>query len=379
MLVIFLSLLLTMISAFTQLLLKWNTSSNDRPMPWKGEKDPYKIWLSEIILQQTRVEQGWAYYEKFVLQFPTVHDLANAKDEKVLKLWEGLGYYNRCKNLIFTARYISKQLNGVFPNEYESLLALKGVGPYTASAIASFAYNLPHAVVDGNVFRVLSRFYGIHTPIDTPQGIDLFNQLAFENLSKKQSGVYNQALMDFGATICKPSAPRCSDCLMRKKCVAFANNQVNQLPIKVKSIARKKRYFNFFCFYSSGKWMVQKRLEGDIWGGLYQFYLNENKSLPALTSGYIHEVLVNQLGLSKTSIQSNQSQPKSLVEKVSPIYHQALTHQLLQARFIFIHFDTIPQVFSKALWVNQKQLKQLPFPKIINQFLAQDFINWSKT
>ncbi len=368
-----------MTKAFTQLLLKWNIASNDRPMPWKGEKDPYKIWLSEIILQQTRVEQGWAYYEKFVTTYPTVHELANAKDEKVLKLWEGLGYYNRCKNLIFTARYISKKLKGVFPNNYESLLSLKGVGPYTASAIASFAYNLPYAVVDGNVFRVLARFYGIDTPTDTKQGIDLFNKIADENLSKKQAGIYNQALMDFGATVCKPSTPNCASCVMKKKCIAFLNNQVNQLPIKVKSITRKKRYFDFFCFYSNGKWLVQKRLEGDIWGGLYQFYLNESKSLVPVTVDYLNEVLAQQLGISSKIGRVHLNQTKGVTASVSPIYNQALTHQLLQARFLLVKFDTIPTVFSKALWVNQKQLKQLPFPKIINQFLGQDFINWCKT
>lgn len=368
-----------MIPAFTQLLLKWNISSNHRPMPWKGEKDPYKIWLSEIILQQTRVEQGWAYYEKFVTNFPTIHDLANAKDEKVLKLWEGLGYYNRCKNLIYTARFISKNLKGVFPSDYDALLALKGVGPYTAAAIASFAYNLPYAVVDGNVFRVLARFYGIDTPTDTQQGIHLFNKLADENLSKKQAGIYNQALMDFGATVCKPSAPICADCIMQKKCVAFLNNQVNQLPIKVKSIERKKRYFDFFCFYNKGKWMVQKRLEGDIWGGLYQFYLNENKGLPVVNANYLNEVLVSQLGLSSKEFELSVSALLNKQASVSQVYNQALTHQLLQARFILVKFDSIPPAFSKALWVNQKQLKQLPFPKIINQFLGLDFINWCKT
>ena len=162
---------------FTKFLLKWDSDSNHRPMPWKGEKDPYKIWLSEIILQQTRVEQGWAYYEKFVKTFPTVHDLAKAKDEKVYKLWEGLGYYNRCKNLIFTARQIVAENKGKFPTDYTALLGLKGIGPYTAAAIASFAYNLPHAVVDGNVFRVFSRFYGIATAIDTKEGIEIFNKI----------------------------------------------------------------------------------------------------------------------------------------------------------------------------------------------------------
>jgi A/G-specific adenine glycosylase len=207
----------------------------------------------------------------------------------------------------------------------------------------------------------------------------LINKIADENLSKKQAGVYNQALMDFGATVCKPSTPNCASCVMQKKCVAFLNNQVNQLPINVKSIERKKRHFDFFCFFSNGKWLVQKRLEGDIWGGLYQFYLNENKSVPPVNLGYLHEVLVNQLGISSKEISIPLKQSKQNYKLVSPSYNQALTHQLLQARFILVKFDTIPSVFSKALWVNQKQLKQLPFPKIINQFLGQDFINWSKT
>ncbi len=364
---------------FTQLLLKWNSSLNHRPMPWKGEKDPYKIWLSEIILQQTRVEQGWAYYEKFVSNFPTVHDLAKAADQRVYKLWEGLGYYNRCKNLLITARLISKQHKGKFPNTYEHLLSLKGIGPYTASAIASFAYNLPHAVVDGNVFRVLARFYGIATPIDTKPGIDLFNKIATENLSKKQAGVYNQSLMDFGATVCKPVAPNCASCIMQKKCVAFLNNQVNQLPVKLKSIKRKKRQFDFFCFNYKGKWLVQKRGEGDIWGGLYQFYLIENKSMPLLEASYLNEILMQQLGLTQKQIKLNLKQALAIKNAASSVYSQTLTHQLLQARFILIPCATLPSIFTKALWVSPQQLKQLPFPKVINQFLESEFINWSKT
>ena len=224
-------------------------------MPWKGEKDPYKIWLSEVILQQTRVEQGRAYYEKFIDQFPTIQDLAKAKDEKVFKLWEGLGYYNRCRNLLHTARQITKDQKGVFPNTYDSLLSLKGVGPYTAAAIASFAFNLPYAVVDGNVFRVLSRFYGIATPIDTKEGLQIFNELADKNLAEKTPGTYNQAIMDFGATVCKPSTPDCSTCNLSAKCVAFNVNKVNQLPVKLKRITKKKRHFDFFCFNYNGQWM----------------------------------------------------------------------------------------------------------------------------
>jgi A/G-specific adenine glycosylase len=193
-----------MAKQFTDLLMDWDQELNDRPMPWKGEKDPYKIWLSEIILQQTRVEQGWAYYEKFVTNFPTIVDLAKAKEEKVFKLWEGLGYYNRCRNLLFTARIIKDQYQGVFPKNYNDILNLKGIGSYTAAAIASFAYNLPYAVVDGNVYRVLARYAGIELPIDSNEGKKTIASLAQELIAIDQAAAYNQAIMDFGASICKP-------------------------------------------------------------------------------------------------------------------------------------------------------------------------------
>jgi A/G-specific adenine glycosylase len=347
-------------SPFTHLLLNWNENENHRPMPWKGEKDPYKIWLSEIILQQTRVEQGWAYYEKFLKNFPTIFQLAAAKDEKVFKLWEGLGYYNRCKNLLFTARHIVKEFKGKFPNSYEGLLLLKGVGPYTASAIASFAYNLPHAVVDGNVFRVFSRFYGIATPIDTKEGIQIFNKIAFENLSKTQAGIYNQALMDFGATICKPMAAQCPSCVMRKKCMAFTENQVNLLPVKLKSIQKKNRFFDFFIFKQGDQFLIQKRAEGDIWSNLYQFYLIENEKLVAIDKKYIQKLILEPLAISRENI-------ISLLP--SSVYKQTLTHQQIEARFIVIHLDNKPALFTKALWVKKEGFKKYPFPKIVNDFL----------
>jgi len=347
-------------SPFTHLLLNWNENENHRPMPWKGEKDPYKIWLSEIILQQTRVEQGWAYYEKFLKNFPTIFQLAAAKDEKVFKLWEGLGYYNRCKNLLFTARHIVKEFKGKFPNSYEGLLLLKGVGPYTASAIASFAYNLPHAVVDGNVFRVFSRFYGIATPIDTKEGIQIFNKIAFENLSKTQAGIYNQALMDFGATICKPMAAQCPSCVMRKKCMAFTENQVNLLPVKLKSIQKKNRFFDFFIFKQGDQFLIQKRAEGDIWSNLYQFYLIENEKLAVIDKKYIQKLILEPLAISRENI-------ISLLP--SSVYKQTLTHQQIEARFIVIHLDNKPALFTKALWVKKEGFKKYPFPKIVNDFL----------
>ena len=349
-----------MSTAFTHLLLKWNKNSNHRPMPWKGELDPYKIWLSEIILQQTRVEQGWDYYEKFVKKYPTIFKLANAKDEQVFKLWEGLGYYNRCRNLLHTARYIVDKYEGIFPNTYEALLALKGIGPYTASAIASFAFNLPHAVVDGNVFRVFSRFYGIATAIDTKEGVQLFNKIAFENLDKKKAGLYNQALMDFGATICKPMAPLCHSCVMQKTCVAFNSNQINVLPIKLKQIQKRKRYFDFFIFNYQNNWLLQKRGNEDIWAGLYQFYLVENNSLLPVKHDYLQQVLQNQLALKNKEVISSM---------VSAPVHQLLTHQQLTIRFIEVALKSKPAVFSKAIWVPKTKLRNYPFPKVIIDFL----------
>ena len=332
-------------------------------MPWKGEKDPYKIWLSEIILQQTRVEQGWAYYERFVKQYPTVQKLAAAKDKDVFKLWEGLGYYNRCKNLLFTARYITKTLHGIFPKDYEALLFLKGVGPYTAAAIASFAYNLPHAVVDGNVFRVFARYFGIHTATDSKEGLKIFNAIAFENLAKKQAGIYNQALMDFGATVCKPMSPLCSKCLMQSSCVAFNENSVGQLPYKAKVIQKKKRYFDFLCMIVGDKWFIQQRPVGDIWEGLYQFYVVENEKLIPPEERYFKEVLSNQLLINKEV---------DKIEVVKKEFQQQLTHQILSLRFTKIYLNMTPAALKKGKWVKMKALVKYPFPKTINDFLLQE-------
>ena len=229
---------------FVNSLLDWNMHHNRRMMPWKGEKDPYKIWLSEIILQQTRVEQGLMYYENFINNFPTIIHLADAAEEQVFKLWEGLGYYTRCKNLIATAKFIAYDLNGKFPTDYASILALKGVGPYTAAAIASFAYHLPFAVLDGNVYRVLSRIFNIDVPIDTLEGKKLFEAVAQQILPSEQPAAYNQAIMDFGATVCKPQ-PNCANCFFNLHCKAFLNGNQQALPIKIKQKSSKKRWFHY--------------------------------------------------------------------------------------------------------------------------------------
>jgi A/G-specific adenine glycosylase len=270
---------------FVNQLLQWNSNHNKRQMPWKGEKDPYKIWLSEIILQQTRVKQGLDYYNRFITAFPDVHVLAKAPETTVFKLWEGLGYYTRCKNLIATANYISGDLKGKFPDVYEEILALKGVGPYTAAAIGSFAFNLPRAVVDGNVFRVLSRYFGIATAIDSIEGKKLFTSLANDLLDKKNPAAYNQALMDFGATICKPQQPLCTVCVLKKKCSALATGSVNQLPAKEKSITKKTRWFYYVVAEYMGKVYVRKREPKDIWENLYEFILVENNQPVPIEKG----------------------------------------------------------------------------------------------
>ena len=245
-------------SLFTKILMEWH-DPNARPMPWKSEKNPYLVWLSEIILQQTRVEQGLPYFIRFKEKYPTIQQLANAPEDELMKLWEGLGYYSRARNLHFSAKYITKDLKGGFPTTYKEILKLKGVGPYTASAVASFAFGLPHAVVDGNVYRVLSRVFGIDTAIDTSLGKKKIDALAHEHLDKQIPGKYNQAILDFGATQCSPKLPSCEDCPLKNQCYAFTNDQVGLYPVKSKKIKRKTRFFNYLVLNNEDTVIIKKR------------------------------------------------------------------------------------------------------------------------
>lgn len=345
---------------FAPLLLKWNKEKNKRQMPWKGEKDPYKIWLSEIILQQTTVKQGWAYYNTFIQRFPDVHKLARASDEKVFKLWEGLGYYTRCRNLLATGRYISKELNGVFPSTYPDLLALKGIGPYTAAAISSFAFNLPYAVVDGNVFRVLARMFGISKAIDSTGGKFFFTTLANELLDKKQPGLYNQAIMDFGALVCKPALPVCSECVFKKICYAFLTNSVQELPIKENSTTIRKRWFYFLVFEYKNKMAIRKRTEKDIWQDLFEFPLIESEV--ELDKKKILQQLKKKTGLLKKDYD---------ILNYSPLLKQKLTHQLITGQCITIRLKQKPGWKNDWFWVTQEEIIKYAFPQFINQFLRK--------
>lgn len=325
-------------------------------MPWKGEKDPYKIWLSEIILQQTRVDQGLKYYQKFIQTFPTVQKLAAAKDDVIFKLWEGLGYYSRCKNLIATARYITAELHGKFPDRYESILALRGVGPYTASAIASFAFDLPYAVVDGNVSRVLARYFGMHIPIDSTTGKKEFATLASILMDKAFPGIYNQAIMDFGATICKPQVPLCNQCVLAAGCKAYNENLIDILPVKDKKIVRKNRWFYYVVAERDGKYLVRKRIAKDIWQNLHEFILIEKDGRldPALfaATGEFNGIIPGTYKL----------------REISDHYKQVLTHQTIHA--CFIHLETREQLYPGGYkLIGKKALSRLAFPKLLNDYL----------
>lgn len=338
----------------------WNSAQNKRIMPWKGEKDPYKIWLSEIILQQTRVEQGLAYYNRFVEKFPSILDLANAKDERVFKLWEGLGYYSRCKNILITARFIAFELGGIFPVHYEELLQLKGVGPYTAAAIASFAYDQPYAVVDGNVFRVIARYFGIDEATDTTAGKYFFTKFANELLAVKEPGLYNQAIMDFGATICKPALPFCASCDLNKNCAALAFGKVNLLPVKTKSIQKTNRWFYYFIFHVASKIAIIQRTNKDIWQGLHEFYLFESSKEIKWNDVVIKSFLQNQLGVNE-----------AIIMKVSKPQKQQLTHQKINGQFIEINLPNIPNSLMGLQWVKKSAFKQLAFPRFITVYFEE--------
>lgn len=343
---------------FSKTLISWNREINTRIMPWKGEIDPYKIWLSEIILQQTRVEQGTRYYHRFIEKFPTIKSLAAARDTEVFKLWEGLGYYSRCKNLLHTARFITYELEGKFPQSYNEILMLKGIGPYTAAAIASFGFDLPYAVVDGNVSRVLSRFFGMTTPIDTIKGKNIITKLAADLLCKNKPALYNQAIMDFGATVCKPRLPVCPKCPLQSECMAFASSKVDVLPVKEKSIIKKHRWFYYVIAENKDKIYIKKRLQKDIWENLHEFILIEKKKKHSP-----EQVISKEAPKLFGDLKIN-------VTRISPQYTQQLTHQTINGYFIHVQINNEVK-FSEFDAVNKLEIQKLAFPRFITNYFLQ--------
>ena len=339
---------------FSNTLIHWYLQNN-RDLPWRKSKNPYFIWLSEIMLQQTRVAQGLSYYIKFTSTFPTVFDLAKADESTVLKMWQGLGYYSRARNLHFSAKQISKELNGVFPSTYEEIIKLKGVGDYTASAISSICFNEPTAVVDGNVYRVLSRYFGINTPTNSTSGIKEFKLLAQTLIDASQPGTYNQALMDFGALHCKPQNPLCETCPFCNSCVAFEKKLTKELPVKEKKIKVRKRYFNFLVIKTDDhKTILTERKGKGIWQGLYQFPLIENTET-IREKEIIASKEFNDLFPAETTI--------SLFNK-KEIVHK-LSHQHLYTQFWIVETKTLKN--ANISWEN---IQDFPVPVLIANFLT---------
>jgi A/G-specific adenine glycosylase len=343
---------------FPSTLLDWNRTANYREMPWKGEKDPYLVWLSEIILQQTRVEQGLPYFMRFKETYPTVKHLADAPEDDVMRLWQGLGYYSRARNLHHTAKHISSELKGSFPSTYHDIMKLKGIGPYTAAAIASFVFGERQAVVDGNVIRVLSRVYGIADPFDTTEGRKIFDELAQKLISDEYPGEYNQSIMDFGAQICVPAKPKCGECPFADRCIAYRDNRQDELPVRAKRIVKKERFFYYLVLKNDHEIIITKRGPGDIWQGLYE--------LPMIESGKpirknVKKTVSDHLGIDCEVI--NYSKP----------YTQQLTHQTIQSVFIFIEVADFQGLHIDGMVrVPLKKLHTFGFPKVVHLFLTEN-------
>ncbi|KIX21746.1 adenine glycosylase [Flavobacterium sp. 316] len=340
---------------FSNSLIDWYLQ-NKRNLPWRNTNDPYQIWLSEIILQQTRVAQGMPYFEAFIGNFPTVLDLASASEEEVLKLWQGLGYYSRARNLHAAAKYIVNELNGVFPSTYKELLELKGVGDYTAAAIASFSYNEPVAVVDGNVFRVLARIFNISSDIAIPKTKKEFQKLAQELLPIDNAASFNQAIMEFGALQCVPKSPNCEVCVFNSKCLALQKKIVDKLPVKQKKVKVRNRYFNYLIIIDKdNNFVVEKREDKGIWFNLYQFELLESDDKKKL------EDVVAEI---KTKFK-----PQSvLLKNTEEIIHK-LSHQHLYIHFFELKFDNS---IEKAVPISE--LIKLPFPIVIHNFIESNYL-----
>ncbi|TRZ45806.1 A/G-specific adenine glycosylase [Robertkochia solimangrovi] len=341
--------------SFTKNINNWYTA-NKRLLPWRTSKIPYNIWLSEIMLQQTRVAQGLPYYLKFKERFPTIFDLADAEEQEVLKLWQGLGYYSRARNLHATAKYIASELNGVFPASAAELKKLKGVGEYTANAIASICYDEPVAVVDGNVYRVLSRYFGIDEPINSTVGIRLFKEIANDQIGPEDPGDHNQAVMEFGAVQCKPVNPDCESCVLNMECQAFQSGKVGELPVKIKKQKIRQRFFNYVIVRTGENTILRKRGEGDIWQNLYEFPLIESEKVleePDILADSTFKELVK-------------NDPFEIIRfNEKPKVHK-LSHQHINTTFWIVNLQG-----SIKDGVDEKSLSEYPVPVLIANFVRE--------
>ena len=338
---------------FARLLIEWY-HEHKRDLPWRNTNDPYLIWISEIILQQTRVAQGYAYYQRFIERFPNLESLAAAEENEVLKYWQGLGYYSRARNL----HQAAISVNGVFPVKYEDILKLKGIGTYTAAAICSFAYNQPHAVVDGNVYRVLSRFFGVNEPIDSGKGKKIFASLAHDLLDKVQPALYNQAIMDFGALQCTPLSPDCTVCPFKNRCFAFNHNMVSSLPIKQNKTKTSERFFYYLLIRDNGNIYLNKRTENDIWKNLYELPLIESNTALAVDD-FIRKQEFASIFKEDSDVNVR------LLNKTKHV----LSHRIIYADFYELDAQDIKMDFlSKYTRLNMADLELYPVPRLMHNF-----------
>ena len=342
---------------FSSILIAWY-QVHKRDLPWRQTKDPYYIWISEIILQQTRVVQGYAYYQRFVERFPDVFSLAEAEEDEVMKYWQGLGYYSRARNLHAAAKSMAQA--GGFPTTYKDILALKGVGAYTAAAISSFAFGLPYAVVDGNVYRVLSRWMGIDLPIDSSKGQKYFAALAQELLDNESPALYNQAIMDFGALQCTPTSPACDTCPLADSCVALATHQVNALPVKSHKTKVSNRYFNYIYVRMGDETCVRKRTAQDIWKNLYEIPLIE-------TDREMDEADFYALPELKTLLAEGERPVFTLMKK--GVKH-VLSHQVILTNFYLLELPAHSFSFPDYQRVKEEKLHEFAVSRLLNQFFS---------
>ena len=344
-------------SKFADILIDWY-AENKRDLPWRETKDPYRIWISEIILQQTRVAQGYDYYIRFMERFPDVFTLADADEDEVMKYWQGLGYYSRARNLHAAARSIREA--GEFPKTYEGVLALKGVGEYTAAAICSFAYDIPRAVVDGNVYRVLSRWMGIDTAIDTTTGKKLFAQLAQELMDKSRPALYNQAIMDFGALQCTPASPDCLSCPLAETCLALANRSVDTLPVKQHKTKVTNRFFNYIYVRTGGCTFIRKRTGNDIWKNLYEPLLIETDTDLSENASAFEQKLYGVLG----------ETPWHYLKPIKQGVKHVLSHRVIHANFYEVVLPDDFGTLEGYQKVREEDLHKFAVSNLVYQFFS---------